>query len=193
MAVLLFTQSVKCRTAHPLKVESEVLLMSVDKNGNWLWSPADIGRWDEKPYINPYAHYEVPQLEEFREHLRKQRYVHLNTYINSRQMVGGAEVVQDVPVDLIIGTSEGDSWDFTDRHRDEDSIPEEYVWKMAQALKAGMLRLPSTAEPISLVELDGNYFVMNNGRHRIAALKGMKGDNVVAVGAEVWSKVRFRK
>ena len=159
--------------------------MPVDKNGNWIFDPADIGRWDEKPYINPYEHVEIPPLEEFRANLRSLRYVDLNQYLNNLLTEGGEVITQDVPVDLIIGTSVGQSWDFTDRQRDKNTTPEEYVWNIARALKEGTLRLSVKSETIILTEINGLYFVSLNGRHRIAAMKGMKGENVVAVGVEV--------
>lgn len=87
---------------------------------------------------------------------------------------------QAVPVSNIIGTSNpDDSWLLN------NGRGRPYIFDMAHALKSGALVADSRFEPISLFDHHGQYWVAHNGRHRVAAIKGMVSERELTVMAEV--------
>lgn len=86
--------------------------------------------------------------------------------------------LMEVGVDAIVSGPYGSSWDLLDRGQD-------YVLDFAEAIREGKVDL-GRMEPPVLFELGGLYGVFYDGRHRVAALKGL-GEEGVAIKAEVRS------
>jgi hypothetical protein len=81
----------------------------------------------------------------------------------------GSRETRRVLVRRIVGTGGGEkNWHLTDRQG------EAYVFEMARAIASGRLDVNLAEDLIALSPVGALYFVSTNGRHRIAALKGLQ-------------------
>ena len=87
----------------------------------------------------------------------------------------GSETSQaTVRVDQILGCKpDGEGWFLTDRSSAAD--PAHYVYRFAEKIRVGAFQPDKNNRDIGLFQFGRAYFVTLNGRHRIAAMKGLIG------------------
>lgn len=86
----------------------------------------------------------------------------------------GASEQQVVPVSRVLGCKpEGVGWYLTDRSPADN--PSSYLYSLAEAIRAGTFNPDKDRWDICLFQLGAAYFVTTNGRHRLAAMKGLVG------------------
>jgi hypothetical protein len=90
--------------------------------------------------------------------------------------------MEDVPVNKIVGTFTGDidSWIGLADRTYGGSKHEDYLYNIAKSIVEGA-NISPMMEPIDFLKIGDQYFVYNNGRHRVAALKALGADVIHSV------------
>src|SRR3989344_711461 len=109
------------------------------------------------------------ELQLFRERLRLLPCISTGDLFAFMSLQTSPRQVKQVQVRSILGSEDPPTWDLTDRGS-------RYVFDLAQKIKSGAIDL-NRMEPPALYEYRGLYGVMADGRHTIAAVKGLDNAN----------------
>lgn len=118
-----------------------------------------------------FAANEVPPEADLNERLRNLPFANELQFFHCLLRQCGPAAIEDVAVDRILGTCvpKDRSWEI------EPSSFEKTVWGLAKLIKDGRFDYERNGNGVDLVGFGGVYFVNVNGRHRVAAMKGMLG------------------
>lgn len=152
--------------------------MHYESTFGWPYGDENYGRIHHQQ-VSRLRDCRLPELQEFRRHLESLPYLRMVEFESVFVDGPTAKRVEDVPVSRILGCTFGSDtgWYFTDRGNFEIP-PEEYVWNFARKIKEGSYLVDIDDPDVHLVAIGDVYFITVNGTHRVAALKGLLGENI---------------
>jgi hypothetical protein len=143
---------------------------------------------------------ELPDLDRFRLRLDSLPCIDPAELMYFAAYRQGTVETRPVPVSLILGGTLMTTWDMTDRARFGLTAPE-YIHDLARKLHEGKIEIvesgarstaPGQLAPPDLMEVEGIYLVIANGRHRVAAYKGLSNDLLIPASVQQATAVHIK-
>ncbi|MCS7091765.1 MAG: hypothetical protein NZM26_00215 [Patescibacteria group bacterium] len=132
------------------------------------------GNPNEYPVVDKITRH-IGSEEELKQILRN-LHVEQMPDISGRHM--GEELAQMVELDKVVGGSDLKTWSVSESAGRGVSN----IWNIVNELKRGNGTIVAGGrEPIKIIQLDGKYYIGDDGRHRIAALKALGVDKIPAL------------